>query len=76
MKTAVVITNGSIKDYNAATQICTDKFVICADGAMTHCMKMSIIPDVWVGDKDSCTLDADEFSYATTRSEIILLNPQ
>lgn len=52
---AVVIANGDIKDYEYYKQrIKKDDFVICADGAIRHCIELNLTPDLWIGDFDSC----------------------
>ena len=76
MKCAVIIANGSIIDYKKAEAYCKHKFIICADGAISHCIKMNINPDVWVGDYDSCYLSENEFCAVTENCEIISLNTE
>ena len=72
---SVIISNGDILDFDYFKNIIKDKFVICCDGAISHCVKMGIKPDVWVGDKDSCILEDEEFKNATCNCEIIKLDP-
>ena len=51
---AVVIANGEINDHQVLKKLIKpDDFIICADGAINHCIKMSIIPHLWIGDFDS-----------------------
>lgn len=73
---AVIISNGIITDYNFSKKQCESCFVICADGAINHCINMGVDPDVWVGDMDSCTLDENQFKNATRGCEIIKLNKE
>jgi thiamine pyrophosphokinase len=73
---SVIISNGDILDFDYFKNICKDKFIICCDGAISHCINMGIQPDVWVGDKDSCTLDDIQFKSATCNCEIVKLQPQ
>lgn len=55
MSRAIVISNGSVEDYNFLKEkIHNDDFVICADGAIRHLLKINITPDLWIGDFDSC----------------------
>ncbi len=54
MSKAVIISAGSIKDYEyTKTFIDKDDFVICADGGLLHAKKMGIVPSLTVGDFDS-----------------------
>lgn len=73
---AVIICSGTIDNYNFAKKYCDGRFVICADGGLNHCIAMGIIPDVWIGDKDSCLLCDSEFKIATQNAEIIMMNPE
>ncbi len=76
LKSAVIISNGAINDISYTKKyISREDFVICADGAAHHLMKMGIFPDVWIGDYDSCTMTRSEFSQFSKESEIIRLNP-
>ncbi len=55
MPRAVVISNGSAFDYLAYEgKIKPDDFVICADGGIKHLIELGIVPDLWIGDFDSC----------------------
>lgn len=52
---AVIVANGHIEDYGYyRNQIKENDYIICADGAIRHCMAIGIMPDLWVGDFDSC----------------------
>ncbi len=73
---AVIISSGSIDNYVDAKKMCSGRYVICADGGLSHCMAMGIVPDVWIGDKDSCLLSNKEFEAATQNCKIIKLNPE
>ncbi len=56
---AIVIANGDISNYTyIKSNIKSDDYVICADGAIRHCIEMNIIPNLWIGDFDSCHFDA------------------
>ncbi len=56
---AVVVSNGDINDYEYIKSfIKSNDYVICADGAIRHCIKMEIVPNLWIGDFDSCHFDA------------------
>ena len=58
MSRAIVISNGSVDDYDFLKEkIHNDDFVICADGAIRHLLKINITPDLWIGDFDSCMYD-------------------
>lgn len=57
-KRAVIISNGSIGNYKyIKSKINSEDYVICSDGAITHCLAMDIMPDLWIGDFDSCRFD-------------------
>ncbi len=71
---AVIVSNGNISDYEFAKKQCIGRYVICADGAIIHCINMGIVPDVWIGDMDSCTISDDMFLQATQGSHLIKLN--
>ncbi len=73
---AVIICGGSIDNYSVAKSYCKGRFVLCADGGLNHCRAMGIVPDVWIGDKDSCLLCDNEFKLATQNAEVVMLNPQ
>lgn len=76
MKRAVIVSNGSITDFDfTKSLIKNDDFIICADGAAHHLIKMGVCPDVWIGDYDSCTLTKEQFEHFSKESEIISLNP-
>lgn len=67
---------GTIFDYEYTKRlIFKDDTIICADGGLMHLKKMEIIPNVWIGDKDSCSFDDDEFNILTKDSKVIKLNP-
>lgn len=67
---------GTISDYDYTKQLISkDDIIICADGGLMHLKKMGIVPHVWIGDNDSCTIGADEFNSLTKGTEIIKLNP-
>lgn len=52
---AVVVANGHISDYDYYKDIMSGAdFVICADGAIVHCIALDRLPDLWIGDFDSC----------------------
>ena len=54
MKKAVIISAGSIKDYEYTKSFINDgDFVICADGGLLHAKNMGIVPNLTVGDFDS-----------------------
>ena len=76
MKRAVIVSNGTISDYEYIKSfISDDDFIICADGAVSHLEKMGIKPQVWIGDYDSCNMPCYEFSQWAKNSEVIKLNP-
>ena len=59
---AILVTNGSIKDYGFIYRILvknfhslSDTFIIAADGGTLHCSNLKIIPNVIIGDMDSIT---------------------
>ena len=73
---AVIVSNGNITDYEYIKDMVNDKFVICCDGAINHCINMDINPRIWVGDKDSCILNDKDFERYTANCKVIKLNPQ
>lgn len=53
-KTAVIVCNGSIYDYEHLKKYFTGaEFIICADGGALHIKRFGIRPDVILGDFDS-----------------------
>jgi thiamine pyrophosphokinase len=59
---AILVTNGSIRDYGIIYralvknfQSLSDTFVIAADGGALHCSNLRISPNVIIGDMDSIT---------------------
>ena len=55
MPRAVVISNGFAHDYKACQDLIKgDDFIICADGGIKHLLSMDMLPDLWIGDFDSC----------------------
>ena len=55
MPRAVVISNGFAHDYKACKELIKDDdFIICADGGVKHLLNMDKLPDLWIGDFDSC----------------------
>ena len=76
MKRAVIVSNGTINDYEYIKSfISDDDVIICADGAVSHLKKMGLYPHVWIGDNDSCNMTEGEFSKWSKNSEVIKLNP-
>ena len=75
---AVVISNGTIKNYEYYKDIIKkDDFIICADGAIKHCINLKILPNLWIGDFDSC--DKNEYirKYPSLKDVMtVSLNPQ
>ena len=53
MPRAIVVSNGVISDYSFYN-LKDDDFVICADGGIRHLLKLNRLPDIWIGDFDSC----------------------
>ena len=53
---AVVIGNGTIKDYDhIKSMLRPDDHIICADGGLRHAEALNVIPEVAIGDFDSST---------------------
>jgi len=75
---AVVIANGEVRDYRLLkTNIKADDFIICADGAIIHCIKMDIVPHLWIGDFDSCDFNSYINKYPFLRDvRLVRLNPE
>ena len=75
MKRCVIVAAGQISDYERAKSFLqSDDFFIFCDGGLTHAEGLSRIPDLIVGDFDSCNA-ADLSKYAGTAGhpEIIKL---
>ncbi len=50
-----------VKSYDFLKDIDFEKsYVICADGGYSHALKLGIVPDLWLGDGDSLTVDGQE----------------
>jgi thiamine pyrophosphokinase len=50
----LIISSGSIKDYNILNEVIKDKnFILCADGGIAHSINMNIVPNAVIGDLDS-----------------------
>ncbi|MBE7050204.1 MAG: thiamine diphosphokinase [Ruminococcaceae bacterium] len=75
---AVIISNGIIENYEYfKRKIKEDDFVICADGAIKHCINMHVVPNLWIGDFDSCDNEEYTQKYSYLKSvPVISLNPQ
>ncbi len=55
---AVVVANGDICNYEYYRDIVSEAdFVVCADGAVRHCIALNVLPDLWIGDFDSCSYE-------------------
>lgn len=55
---AIIISNGNIDNYSFYKDKFVDSdYIICADGAIRHCVELGIVPDIWIGDFDSCNYD-------------------
>ncbi len=73
---AVIISNGSINDYDCIRgMIDSDDFIIAADGALNHCRMLGILPDVWIGDNDSGNFGDSELEDISKKCRVIRLNP-
>ena len=74
---AYIISNGQIDDYSYyRNTVGKEDFVICADGAIYHCINMGIVPDLWIGDFDSCDYEEICAKHPELKSvKIQRLNP-
>jgi thiamine pyrophosphokinase len=53
-----IFSSATIKSYSWLRNIdFSDSFIICADGGIKHTKQLGIVPDVWLGDGDSLTVD-------------------
>ncbi len=62
---AVIVCNGSVKDYDAIKSfINKNDYIISVDGGASHLRKMGIIPDILLGDFDSAHKEDIEYFRA------------
>ena len=55
MQNCVIVSGGIINDYSFYKSFfSSDDYVICADGGIKHIAQIGIVPDLWLGDFDSC----------------------
>ena len=75
MHRCVIISAGQILDYERAKSFLqSDDFFIFCDGGLTHAEKLGVIPDLIVGDFDSCdSSDLSKYSGTTDHPQIIKL---
>ena len=60
-KKAIIFASGPVSDYNyIVDNMSGNPYIICADGGVVHCEKCGFIPDVIIGDMDSCETLVDE----------------
>ncbi len=58
MPRAVLVSNGVMTAYSYYKEnLKADDFIVCADGGIRHLLEMELIPDLWIGDFDSCKFD-------------------
>ncbi len=58
MPRAVLVSNGVMTDYTYyKAQLREDDFIVCADGGIRHLMAIGALPNLWIGDFDSCAFD-------------------
>ena len=71
IKRVVIITGGSINDYNCYGGIWEqDDYIICADSGVNHARKLSVVPQLIVGDLDSAFPENINF-YQGLGSEVV-----
>ncbi|MGE5329051.1 MAG: thiamine diphosphokinase [Deltaproteobacteria bacterium] len=71
----IIISNGTIEDYDAVTEIIKpDDYIICADGGALHARKLGIVPNVLIGDGDS--IDQETLKYYESKGVTILSYPK
>jgi len=59
---SVIISNGTIEDYEAIAKIIKeDDYIVCADGGSMHAKKLGLTPDIIIGDCDS--IDQETLKY-------------
>lgn len=62
MMKAVIVCNGSVKDYNVIRPFFENAgYIISVDGGAAHLRKLGILPDVLLGDFDSANKDDIEY---------------
>lgn len=72
---AVIISNGTIEDYDAINEIIKeDDYIVCADGGGFHARNLGIIPNVLIGDGDS--IDDETLKYFESKGVTILSYPK
>lgn len=76
MSKCIIVSSGIINDYSFyRAHICPDDYIICADGGIRHLLSMNVIPDLWIGDFDSCRFNDIVNDHAELKSvETVTLN--
>lgn len=76
MSKAVVISGGSISDYDIIKNlICDCEFIVCADSGSLHCDKLGLFADVIVGDFDSAAIEYVKSLSCAKKADFVALNP-
>lgn len=78
MPSCLIISNGLINDYSFyKDKISAYDYIICADGGINHAIKSNAVPNLWLGDFDSCKFNDLLTQNPWLKSvETITLNPQ
>ena len=77
MSRCIIVSNGIITDYSYyKAKLLKNDYIICADGGIKHVIAMNTVPDLWLGDFDSCKFD-DYIKSNPKLSDVerITLNP-
>lgn len=67
---ALILTNGDYGDYTFCKKNKQYDKIICADNGMKHARKLNLLPDIIVGDFDSC--NTDDIAYFEAKGVRIL----
>lgn len=78
MPRAVLVSGGAMSDYEYYNGILRDDdYIVCADGGIRHVLAMDRIPDLWIGDFDSCRFsDLIESHAELSKVRTQRLNPE
>ena len=78
MQNCIVVSGGIINDYSFYSSVISHgDYIICADGGIKHILEIGFVPDLWLGDFDSCKFSDTISKYPDLKSvETVTLCPQ